>query len=70
MFIIKRREGEQQRPFFYLGFRLSFGDSAISACQILPSLELFSFLRKKVCCVFGGNGILFYFCTRFPAPRR
>ena len=44
--------------------------SAISACQILPSPELFSFLRKKVCCVFGGNEILFYFCTRFPTPRR
>ena len=45
-------------------------DSVISTCQILLSPDLFSFLRKKVCCVFGGNEILFYFCTRFPTPRR
>ena len=45
-------------------------DSAISACQILLSLKLFSFLRKKVCCGLGGNDILFYFCTRFPTLRR
>ena len=63
----KKGRGAAKTVFFNPGFRLSFGDSAISACQILPSLKLFSFLRKKVCCVFGGNEILFYFCTRFPA---
>ncbi|WP_454898184.1 hypothetical protein, partial [Alloprevotella tannerae] len=58
---IGEREGVSQLDFLY---------SAISACQTLPSPELFSFLRKKVCCMFGGNGILFYFCTRFPTLRR
>ena len=45
---------------------------------ILPSLHVksclirnkFRFCVKKVCCGFGGNGILFYFCTRFPTLRR
>ena len=54
---IGEREGVSQLDFLY---------SAISACQILPSLKLFSFLGKKVCCGLGGNEILFYFCTRFP----
>jgi len=30
----------------------------------------FRFCVKKVCCGLGGNGILFYFCTRFPTLRR
>ena len=42
---------------------------------ILPFLHVkfchlrnyFRFCIKKVCCVFGCNEILFYFCTRFPA---
>ena len=42
---------------------------------ILPFLHVkfccpwnyFRFCVKKVCCVFGGKGILFYFCTRFTA---
>ena len=30
----------------------------------------FRFCVKKFVCVFGGNEILFYFCTRFPTLRR
>ena len=58
---IGERGGVSQLDFLY---------SAISACQILPSPDLFLFLREKVCCVFGCKGILFYFCTRFPTLRR
>ena len=70
-----RRASKASFPHFFHNFltpdfrRFSI-DSAISACQILLSLKLFLFLRKKVCCAFGCKGILFYFCTRFPALMR
>ena len=43
----KKGRGAAKTVFFYPGFRLSFGDSAISACQILLSPNLFSLLGKK-----------------------
>ena len=49
-----RRASKPSFPHFFHNFlipefRHLFFDSATSACQILPSLKLFSFLRKKVC---------------------
>ena len=58
----KKRRGAAKTVFFNPGFRLSFGDSAISACQILLSLELFSFLRKKK---FVAGLVVMGFCSTF-----